>query len=122
MRDLLQQIRSAKSDNAETPEAAAEALLWRAILSHPVATASFQRRLPLGPFVVPFLSHSHRFIIEVLPMESLSEQQARRAAFRLAYFETQGFRVQRLDYAEVLADPAGIVDLIMASLRPSMAA
>ena len=122
MRDLLQQIRSAKSDNAETPEAAAEAALWRAILNHPVATASFQRRLPLGPFVVSFLSHSHRLIIEVLPVEALSEQQARRAAFRLAYFETQGFRVQRLDYEDVLADPAGMVDMIMASLRSPLAA
>ena len=122
MRDLLQQIRSAKSDSAETPEASAEAALWQAILRHPQAVSTFQRRCPMGPFVAPFLSHGHRIIIEIVPSETISEQQARRAAYRLAYLETQGFRVLRFSSNEVLADAQGILDMIISSLRSSLAA
>jgi|GEM_PF-3818565 very-short-patch-repair endonuclease len=122
MRDLLQQIRSAKTDNAETPEASAEAALWRVMLRHPQAVSSFQRRCPMGPFVAPFLSQGYRIIIEILPTEAMSEQQARRAAYRLAYLETQGFRVMRFNSDEVLADPQGILDMIVSSLRSNLAA
>jgi len=61
------------------------------------------KQAPIGPFVVDFVIHQHRLVIEVDGEHHLSPEGIARHAKRDGWFESQGYRVQRLTTGE-LAD------------------
>ena len=72
----------------------------------------------MGPYVVDFVSHAAKLVIEVDGYyHSLPEQQDKDAA-RDAWLNRQGYRVLRLSTAEVQGNLATVCDRIEAELSP----
>ncbi len=77
---------------------------------------NIRRQTPIGRYIVDFVSHAARLVIE-LDGPSHEEPDANlRDAERTLWLNSQGYRVLRFPNADVLADPSGIADQIEAAI------
>jgi very-short-patch-repair endonuclease len=99
----------------------AETLLWRHLKAHRIEGLGFRRQTPIGPYIVDFVCHAARLIVE-LDGEShdFAARQSRDEA-RDKWLKAQGFKVLRFANDEVLGNLEGVVtmmrDQAMASIR-----
>src|SRR3954465_11451881 len=88
----------AKSLRAETTDA--ERLLWRHLRGHRFEGRKFKRQEPLGAYIVDFVCHDARLIIEIDGGQHV--EQAAYDEKRTAFLAAQGYRVIRFWNNEVL--------------------
>ena len=80
--------------------------------------ANIRRQAPIGPYVVDFVSHAAKLVIEVDGYyHSLPERQEKDAE-RDAWLSRQGYRVLRISTSEVQSGLATVCDRIEAELSP----
>ncbi len=77
-----------------------------------------RREVPLGPFIVDFLCHEARLIVEI-DGDQHAETQSYDAA-RTRYLERLGYAVMRVPTYEVLHDIAAVLDRIHLVLEQRM--
>lgn len=94
----------------------AETRLWWHLGRVPVAETHFRRQAPIGPYVVDFVCHRHRLVIEVDGGHHGLADQAAADARRTAWLATRGYRVLRFSNAEVAYRIAPVLDTIYAAL------
>src|SRR5262245_30809752 len=95
----------------------AETLLWRHLKANRVEDIGFRRQVPIKNYIVDFISHSARLIIE-LDGEShdfASRQSADKV--RDAWLGSQGYLVLRFTNDEVLRNLEGVVRVIAEAAR-----
>jgi very-short-patch-repair endonuclease len=87
----------------------AEKRLWYLLRAHRFAGIGFRRQTPLGPYVVDFVSHEHRLVIELD-----GGQHVGRAAdaVRDRWLEANGYRVLRIWNSDVLKNRDGVLQII----------
>jgi very-short-patch-repair endonuclease len=99
----------------------AETLLWRHIKAHRVDGLGFRRQMPIGPYIVDFVCHAARLIVELDGESHDFAARHSRDAARDTWLKAQGFKVLRFANHEVLGNLEGIVTMIrdaaMASMR-----
>jgi very-short-patch-repair endonuclease len=79
---------------------------------------NFRRQAPIGRFVVDFVQHAAKLIVEIDgPLHDLPEKQLSDAA-RTAWLESQGYRVLRFPEATVRNDLYSVADRIAAEASP----
>jgi very-short-patch-repair endonuclease len=83
----------------------AEQELWRALRSRGVGS-KFRRQVPLGPFIVDFVSFDAKLIVEV---DGGQHADSQRDARRDRYFADHGYRVLRFWNNEVLKNLEGVL-------------
>ena len=106
---LRKQAKRLRSEMTE-----AEKRLWYRLRAHRFAHASFRRQSPVGPFVVDFVNHAARLVIEVDGgQHSASPSDSRRDA----WFADRGYRVLRFWNNDVLGNPTGVLETIAAALE-----
>ncbi len=91
---------------------AAELRLWRYLRRHNLG-AKFRRQVPLGGYIVDFLSFHPKIVIEVdggQHAESLVDRD------RDSYFRRRGFIVLRFWNSDVMANLEGILETIARTL------
>ncbi|MGZ3315274.1 MAG: endonuclease domain-containing protein, partial [Caulobacteraceae bacterium] len=89
--------------------------LWQALRKLKV---NIRRQAPMGPYVVDFVCHAGKLVIEVDGYyHSLPERQEKDAE-RDAWLNRQGYRVLRLSTAEVQGNLATVCDRIEFELSP----
>ena len=77
-----------------------------------------RRQAPIGPYIVDFVSHTAKLVIEVDGYyHSLPERQTADVE-RDAWLARQGYRVLRFSDIEVLNNPMAVADRIAADLSP----
>ena len=77
---------------------------------------NIRRQAPIGSYIVDFVSHAARLVIELDgPMHEEPDVNLRDAE-RTLWLNSQGYRVIRFINAAVLADPTGIADQIEAAI------
>ena len=77
---------------------------------------NIRRQAPIGSYIVDFVSHAARLVIELDgPMHEEPDVNLRDAE-RTLWLNSQGYRVTRFINAAVLADPTGIADQIEAAI------
>lgn len=83
----------------------AEEKLWALLRQPPFRVAKFRRQVPLGRYIVDFISYPARLVVEVD-----GGQHAGSAADRLRdrWLATQGYRVRRYWNSDVLTNAAGV--------------
>lgn len=86
----------------------AERRLWYALRNRRFEGWKFRRQVSLGPYVVDFLCHSARLIVEVDGGQHSAEVDARRTAF----LASQGYRVIRFWNNEVLVNVDGVLQAL----------
>jgi very-short-patch-repair endonuclease len=100
----------------------AERFLWFMLRGHRLVGLSFRRQVPIGPFVVDFVSPQHRLIVEIdggqHAAEPIRDQQ------RDEWLRSKGYRVLRFWNTEVLRNRPGvlqtILDAVDVELAPSL--
>ncbi|MGZ9202280.1 MAG: endonuclease domain-containing protein [Caulobacteraceae bacterium] len=89
----------------------AERLMWGELRK---LKANYRRQAPMGRFVVDFIHHDSRVVIEVDgPFHDLPERQVRDAA-RTIWLESQGYRVIRFGEDAVRNDLFTVIERIEA--------
>lgn len=91
----------------------AERCLWYALRDRRFEGWKFRRQASVGSFVVDFLCHSAKLIVEVDGGQHSEEADARRTAF----LEGQGYRVVRFWNNDVLRNTSGVLWALEVALR-----
>jgi len=92
----------------------AERWLWRALRGHRFGGTGFRRQAPIGAFIVDFVCHERRLIIELDGGHHAIE--VRRDTDRDQWLKSKGYRVLRFWNSEVFSNPEGVLAAIAAAL------
>ena len=87
----------------------AERRLWYWLRAHRFYGTSFRRQTPIGPFIVDFVSHAPRLVIE---LDGGQHSENRRDVGRDAWLAANGYRVLRFWNSDVLKNRDGVLEII----------
>ena len=94
----------------------AERIIWYNVRAHRFQGVSFRRQAPIGPYIVDFVCHAAKLIIEVDGGQHFEPESVVRDARRDAYLAAQGYRVLRFNNLDVMTNKSGVLDTIAAAL------
>lgn len=95
----------------------AEQRLWLQLRDRRLAGVKFRRQMPIGPYIVDFISLEQRLIIEVDGSQHNEPAGRQYDSARTAYLNQQGFRVIRVWNNDVLSRMEAVLELLLLSLR-----
>jgi very-short-patch-repair endonuclease len=99
----------------------AELRLWQILRSRQFKGAKFRRQQPIGPFIVDFVCHQHRLIIEA----DGGQHDVAKDSPRTAFLANAGYRVVRFWNNDIMTNIDGVAQLIASELatpHPAQAA
>ena len=88
----------------------AEAALWRILRSSSMAGVKFRRQQPIGPYIVDFVSFSHRLIIEC---DGGQHADSSTDMARDKWLSERGFRTLRFWNHDILSNREGVSRVIL---------
>jgi very-short-patch-repair endonuclease len=91
----------------------AERRLWSALRHRRLENYKFRHQHPIGPFVLDFACIEHRLAVEADGGQHADNADDVR---RTKWLESQGWRVLRFWNNDILANPSGVVDVILRAL------
>ncbi|TAL38159.1 endonuclease domain-containing protein [Phenylobacterium sp.] len=91
----------------------AERRLWKALRD---LGLHFRRQAPLGPYIVDFVCHRRRLIVELDGGIHGLPSVAARDAERDAWLTGRGYRVMRFANGQAIADFDGVLQMILARI------
>src|SRR6266446_894654 len=74
----------------------AERIIWYAVRAHRLDRAGFRRQTPVGPYIVDFVSHAAKLIVEIDGGQHFEDRQESRDAKRDAFLAAMHFLPQRV--------------------------
>lgn len=92
----------------------AENRLWQMVRGRRLGGLKFKRQEPMGPYIVDFVCHDRRLIVEVDGGQHSQSQQDR---IRDGYFDEAGYRVLRFWNDEVMQNADGVAGHILEIAR-----
>ncbi|CAB5717687.1 Protein of uncharacterised function (DUF559) [Aeromonas hydrophila] len=95
----------------------AEQKLWLQLRDRRLAGVKFRRQMPIGPYIVDFISLEQRLIIEVDGAQHNEPAKRQYDGVRTAYLNQQGLRVIRVWNNDVLSRMEAVLELLLLSLR-----
>jgi very-short-patch-repair endonuclease len=96
----------------------AERIIWQGLRAHRLNGMGFRRQTPIGPYIVDFVSHAAKVIVELDGGQHFEEA---RDAARDAYLRSKGFRVLRFNNYDVMTNREGVLTTIAAVLGEAVA-
>ena len=94
----------------------AERIIWYNVRAHRFQGVSFRRQAPIGPYIVDFVCHAAKLIIEVDGGQHFEAKNIVRDMRRDTYLAAQGYRVLRFNNLDVMTNKSGVLDTIAAAL------
>ena len=95
-----------------------ERILWAALRKLKHQDLHFRRQAPFGIYIVDFVCHSAKIIVEVDGSQHGEDKALRYDAERTAFLESEGYRVLRFGNVDAMKNSSGIADAIFAAARP----
>jgi very-short-patch-repair endonuclease len=95
----------------------AERALWFELRRLPIPDSHFRRQTPMGPFIVDFVCHGAKLVVEVDGSAHDDPARALGDVERQAWLEGRGYRVVRFTNKQVLASPAQVARSVFAEVR-----
>ena len=95
----------------------AERIIWYGVRAHRLNGASFRRQDPIGPFIVDFVCHSARLVVEVDGGHHFEAEQEKRDARREAFLTARGYRLLRFSNRDVMTNRQGVLEAIADAVR-----
>jgi very-short-patch-repair endonuclease len=89
-----------------------ERTLWREFRSLRKTGFIIRRQSPFGIYIVDFVSHNERLVIEVDGVSHEGSQRKAQDAERTTFIESRGYAVIRFSNDEVLCDTSGVVNCV----------
>jgi very-short-patch-repair endonuclease len=99
----------------------AERIMWRTIRAHRLNGVGFRRQTPIGPYIVDFVSHVAKLVIELDGGQHFENAHEARDARRDRFLHSKGFRVLRFSNYDVMANREGVWTLIAAAVGEAVA-
>jgi very-short-patch-repair endonuclease len=99
----------------------AERIIWRTVRAHRSSGISFRRQTPIGPYIVDFVSHAAKLIIELDGGQHFEAAHERRDAKRDNFLRGKGFRVLRFNNHDVMTNLEGVWTVIAAAIDEAAA-
>jgi very-short-patch-repair endonuclease len=94
----------------------AEIKLWQLLRSRRLASMKFRRQVPIGPWIVDFVSFEQRLIIEADGSQHAESEDDKR---RDGDLSERGFRVLRSWNNDILMRPQAVLEMIFDTAAPS---
>ncbi|MFT4251172.1 MAG: endonuclease domain-containing protein [Caulobacter sp.] len=91
----------------------AEKLFWKVLKKAEIPGSHFRRQASFGPYIVDFVCHHHRLIVEVDGGIHALETVAARDAERQAWLEARGYVVIRIPNELAIYDPQSAVQRVL---------
>jgi very-short-patch-repair endonuclease len=89
----------------------AEERLWKRLRE---IDLRFRRQAPMGPYIVDFVCHQHRLIVELDGGIHNLPEVAARDAERDLWLTGRGYRIMRFLNEQAVSDTSGVVGMILA--------
>ena len=102
-------IRRARAKSLRRDMTEAERRLWYWLRAHRFHGASFRRQTPIGPFIVDFVSHELRLVIE---LDGGQHSESKRDMHRDRWLKSKGYRVLRFWNSDVLRNRDVVLELV----------
>jgi very-short-patch-repair endonuclease len=99
----------------------AEQVIWRAVRAHRLNDVGFRRQTPIGPYIVDFVSHSAKLVIEIDGGQHFDTAHEQRDVRRDRFLRSKGFRVLRFNNHDVLTNLEGVSTVIAAAVGEAVA-
>ncbi len=99
----------------------AERIIWYGLRAHRLEGAGFRRQTPIGPYILDFLSHAMKLVIEIDGGQHFEDRHELRDKRRDAFLASKGFRVLRFNNHDVMTNRTGVLDVIAAAVRDARA-
>jgi len=99
----------------------AERIVWYGLRAHRLEGASFRRQTPIGPYIVDFVSHTTKLIVEIDGGQHFEDGHAARDRKRDTYLATKGFRVLRFSNHDVMTNRTGVLEAIAEAVQKARA-
>jgi very-short-patch-repair endonuclease len=93
-----------------------ERIIWNALRAHRLNDAGFRRQVPVGPYVVDFLCHEAKLIVELDGGQHFEPHQQERDRRRGVFLARKGYRVLRFNNYDVMTNRTGVLETIAAAL------
>jgi very-short-patch-repair endonuclease len=90
----------------------AETLLWRYVKAGHLEGLSFRRQAPMGPYIVDFVCHAARLVIEIDGETHDFAERLRRDQARDAWLASRGYIVKRFTNDDVLKSLEGVLTVL----------
>lgn len=94
----------------------AEAILWTRLRGSQMNGVKFRRQQPIKNYIVDFVTFENRLIIELDGSQHDEVLMKEKDAQRMAFLESQGFRVIRFWDSDVLTNIDGVLEKIVEAL------
>ena len=108
----LKRARRLRGDMTE-----AERLLWMLLRDRRFAGYKIRRQAPLGDFVVDFVCHSAKLVIELDGSQHCETEQLAFDKKRTEILEAAGFRILRIASGHLYTDRDGVLETIWNTLH-----
>jgi error-prone DNA polymerase len=95
----------------------AERIIWSALRAHRLNEASFRRQDPIGPFIVDFVCHEEKLIVELDGGQHFEPEHMQHDARRDTFLTGKGYRVLRFNNHEVMTNRQGVIETIAEALQ-----
>jgi len=95
----------------------AERMVWGAPRAHRLGRASFRRQVPVGPYIVDFVCHAAKLIVELDGGQHFESERQKKDARRTAFLAGKGFRVLRFNNYDVMTNRTGVLEMIVLALK-----
>jgi len=94
----------------------AEQRLWQLLRSRQLAETKFRRQVPLGSWVVDFVSFEHMLVVEA---DGSQHAESARDRIRDADLRKRGFRILRFWNNDILGNAGGVLQQILETTERS---
>ena len=96
-----------------------EIRFWRLI--HPLRQTGwhFRKQAPIGRYVVDFVCHRARLVVEIDGLSHFTAAGAVHDAARTVFLEAEGYRVLRFANQDLIGQPEGVYLAVVTALRAS---
>ena len=94
----------------------AERIVWSLVRAHRLDGVGFRRQVPIGPYIVDFVSHAAHLVIELDGGQHFEDSHEMRDARRDRFLRSKGFRVLRFSNHDVMTNREGVWDVVAAAV------
>lgn len=95
----------------------AERTVWYGVRAHRLDGVGFRRQTPIGPYIVDFVSHAAKLVVEIDGGQHFTETGERRDLRRDTFLASKGYRVLRFANHEVLTNREGVLSCIADAIQ-----
>jgi very-short-patch-repair endonuclease len=97
----------------------AERLLWACLQRKQIGGAHFRRQAPIGPYIVDFVCHAYKLIIELDGGQHALPTHAASDLVQTKFLEGRGYTVLRFWNNQVMRNADGVVVATQEAIRNS---